>query len=162
MVHNGAINVGMENIATLIQRAQTNPQGGLSFLLGNFTTVTQGNAMLINIDGSTNVVKAMPLFTCACVIYASTDALFPPCAWVHHAPGGIVNRQDIATAINQLGNPPTNSIVVVYAHPNPNGANYTQAIANIIQAGIPQNQIAEIESLQGTAFGINANGQVGC
>jgi hypothetical protein len=78
--------------------------------------VYQGKAFFVPFDGKTEAV-AIPLLTCAAVIYASTHPLASAGVWLHHAGAGVVNDKDVAAAVTALKNPPLNSILVVYAHP---------------------------------------------
>jgi hypothetical protein len=157
----GIFSEGAESITAFVLRAQANPAGNL-YLLGPATLdVYQGTTQLINLDGGPDIVKTSWLLTCASVVYASDNAKYPPAAWVHHAPGGLVTAEDVHAALAGLGNPPLDSMLVIYAHPKPTDPGYQEAINTIIGAGIAANRVIEITNLKLSTYGINAHGQVG-
>lgn len=119
------------------------------------------DAAVVPIGAVHNLTRAMGLITCASVIYRSTNPAANAVAYVQHINAGAITVEDVGTAIASLGNPPLNSIYVIYAHPNPTDGGYTEAIGVLAGQGIPAANIIEIENLGFQFYGINNLGQIG-
>lgn len=136
--------------------------GPIPFVNGGITTALGVNQdAVVPIDINHNLTRAVGLITCACVIYVSTDPEANAVAVVQHINSGVLNLENIGQASAALGNPPANSIYVIYAHRNFTDGGYQGAINLLVNHAIPENHIIEIENLHFDFFGINNLGQIG-
>ena len=108
-------------------------------------------------------MKAINLLSCASVVLENTSLTAPtPQAFVYHAPSGVMSNSDTTSALDEVrGDGNHVNIVVVFAHPGPESQGYTNSLNNIINAGVPTNQIIEITDLPVDSFGMNQNGFLG-
>lgn len=140
-----------------------NGGGPLPSVMGGYAPATylgQGQAGVQVIGVNPGSTVALGLLTCAGVVLASTNPNDPPRAWVYHAPSGSLTNNDVANALAALGNVNANDVVAVYAHPNPSDQYYVADATVLVNNGVPNGQVVEIESLPGVIFGINNLGQI--
>lgn len=161
--HTGGFMNNPMNISTFIQYVQRgNNRGPIPFLRSQTTNnVGTNQTAIVQIANANNLTKAVGLITCASVIYVSTDPNALAVAYVHHAGSGYLAPQDIIDARNVLGNPPWNTILVIFAHPKPTDGGYADSIASLNALGIPNNNVVEIDNLTTGCYGINNLGQIG-
>lgn len=161
--HTGGFMNNPMNIAAFIQHVrQGNNQGPIPFLRGQTTNEVETNrTAIVPIATANNLTRAVGLITCASVIYVSTAPNALAIAYLHHANAGYLAPQDIIDAGNALGNPPWNTILVIFAHPKATDKGYADSITSLIAQGIPNTNIVEIENLITGCYGINNLGQIG-
>lgn len=161
-------NSDLQNVTILdfVSNAQTVTQGSMPFLprptrgMQQTFLYTHQTATVVIDNNQQRQVRAVGLSSCAVVIYASSDQTNYNQAWIHHANAGDVSNNDVLNAINAIGNPPINSIVVIFAHPGPHDDGYQDSINIIALAGVAANNIVEIEN-SNSVFGIDNNGYIG-
>ncbi|MCP1446424.1 hypothetical protein J3D54_005556 [Pseudomonas sp. GGS8] len=157
------------SISSLVRQARINPQGPLPLIRCNAaltTNVGQGFDDIIDFAPNVSCVKAFGLLTCAGVILTSTHESFPARAVVYHAPSGNFAPGKLQELLGYLADahgaqPPLNSILAVYAFPNPADDGYREEALKIQNIGIPGDNIVFIPNISGVTFGINSHGQVG-
>jgi hypothetical protein len=101
------------------------------------------------------------LITCAAVLYTSTDPAARAGIWIHHAQAGDVSRNDVDTALQNLGNPPPDSVLVVFAHQGRPDPSYDQSFSTMVDRGIDDHSIIEIPNVFARQFGADNFGQLG-
>jgi hypothetical protein len=153
------------NISAFVNSAKMTPTGPHPGPLpANIQTVRLGKnqAALQPFSGppeSKTVV--LNLLTCAAVLYTSTDPAAAAGIWIHHADTGAVSGNDVDKALQNLGDPPPSSVLVVFAHarqPDPvNDASFSA----MVDRGIDANSIIEIPRVYGSQFGADNLGQLG-
>ena len=102
-------------------------------------------------------IRAVPLITCACVIYQSTESTM---IHIHHAPSGTIYEEDIHRALTSLGTTNARSLYVIFAHSTPHDNEYQASLDLLVESGIPEDNILEITNGPST-FGVNSLGQIG-
>lgn len=152
------------NIAQFVQDARRNPMGRQPGKLEEGLPATrlkegQTNLQLQSLAKSKTVTTI--LYTCAAVLYYSSDAKSMPGVWCHHAPSGVVKSSDVLMAIERLGNPPRETIRVVYAHDGPRDAKYDKQINTIVIEGVLPGNIIEIPNLPMPMLGVDYQGMLG-
>jgi hypothetical protein len=153
------------NISAFVNGAKMTPRGPQPGQLPtNIPTVHLGRNQgalqpFAGPPGSKTVV--INLLTCAAVLYSSTDSAAAAGIWIHHADAGVVSRNDVDTALRNLGDPPPDSVLVVFAHETRPDPNYDQSFSAMVDRGIDDNSIIEIPNVFGRQFGADNLGQVG-
>ena len=125
------------------------------------TNVAQQTGIWIPIGAAAHNYVAIPLITCAAVLFASTDPAANAGIYLYHALSGTVSNATIGTAIGALGNPPLTSIIVVYTFPNPTDASYQAGAQGIVNYGIPAGQVVYAPNLPASDFGAGTDGFIG-
>ena len=120
--------------------------------------VNERTGVTVPLNGTTTRYVAIPLFSCAAVIFASAESSN---AYLYHAGGGIVPQLTFDTAMTALGNVSLASVFVIYTFPNASD-DYYYADARLIAAyGIPEANIIYAPKLPDSFFGITSQGIVG-
>ena len=161
-IYNGVYQQGM-SISGMLQLGVTKGGGPIPRLTGGglSTMIPQATGLFVPFDGTANHSIAIPLLTCAAVLFSSTDPDAHLGTYVYHALSGTVSNSAINTAVAALGNPPLASILVVYTFPNPSDANYVAAAQNIVNFGIPAGQVLFAPNLTTSDFGVSGNTFIG-
>lgn len=162
-IHNGHFFDNPMTISAFVQYVRRGYGiGAIPHLQGEITNYlgTRDRA-IVQIGNERNLTSSFGLNTCASVIYMSTHPHAPAVAYVHHANAGHLSDEDITVARDALGNPPWNTILVIFAHPRPTDNGYVDSLQNLINHGIPDNNIVEIAELSLSNYGINNLGQIG-
>lgn len=103
------------------------------------------------------------LYTCAAVIFTSSEFGANEGAWIYHANSGGIDAGVIDQAMRALGYPSKKTVFVVYAHPGTvTDAGYQDTISFIQRQGILDRNFLEIPNLAvGQQFGVNHQGMIG-
>ena len=101
---------------------------------------------------------ALPLISCAAVIFASAESLN---AYLYHASRGIVPVQTLNTVMATLGKVPLASVLVIYTFPAPSDNLYIAEANRIAAYGIPPKNIIYAPDLSLNSFGINSATLIG-
>lgn len=120
--------------------------------------VPERTGVTVPLNGATTRYVAMPLLTCAAVIFASAQSSN---AYLYHAGGGIVPQLTFAAAMTALGNVPLASVFVIYTFPTPSDKYYYGDASAIATYGVPEANIIYAPKLPDTFFGITSQGIVG-
>jgi hypothetical protein len=164
-VINGAIGPAV-NMGAFINNVQlqappvTGPMPG-QLPIAPATNLGTGQAHLQPLAPVNSKTVITGLITCAAVLYVSRDPGAVAGIWLHHANAGHVTVGDVNAARAALGNPPWNSIEVVFAHLGPADPGYAGSIATIAAQGIPANNIVQIPNLLIGQLGVNNLGFMG-
>ena len=153
------------NISAFVNGAKMTPAGPWPGQLpANIPTVKLGPTQaalqpFAGPPGSKTIVY--PLYTCAAVLYTSTDPAATAGIWLHHAQAGSVSGTDVDTALQNLGDPPPSSVLVVFAHDGPPDPGYNASFSTMVDRGIDGDSIIEIPRGYGSQFGADNLGQLG-
>ncbi|WP_118975187.1 hypothetical protein [Taibaiella koreensis] len=150
-----------ENISfsTMISAAQSKHGGPQPICKQKITKmIPQEEGIAIKLDGSDTRYVAVPLISCAAVIFASAQS---DTAYLYHALSGTVPQQIFNTAMAALGKVALQSVFVIYTFTNPSDKNYIADAGALALYGIPDKNIIFAPSLLGSTFGINAQTIVG-
>jgi hypothetical protein len=153
------------NISAFVNGAKMTPAGPQPGQLpANIPTVRLGKNQaalqpFAGPPGSKTVV--INLLTCAAVLYASTDPAATAGIWIHHADAGAVSRNDVDTALQNLGDPPPGSVLVVVALERRPDPNYDESFRTMVGRGISDDSIIVIPNVFGSQFGADNLGQLG-
>ena len=120
--------------------------------------VDQATGVAVPFDGTTTRYVAIPLLTCAAVIFASDQSAT---AYLYHALSGTVSQQTFNTAMAAIGPVPLTSVYVIYTFPNPSDSNYMADANGIANYGIPTANIIYAPDLLGSSFGITSQTIIG-
>ncbi|MFQ3185284.1 hypothetical protein [Marinomonas primoryensis] len=161
-VYNGTYQHSM-SISGMLQMGVTQGRGPIPRLTGGgvSTQIPQATGRFIPFDGTANNGIAIPLLTCAAVLFSSTDPGANLGTYVYHALSGTVGGGVINIAVAALGNPPLTSILVVYTFPNPSDANYVADAQSIVDFGIPAGQVLFAPNLTASDFGSGGDTFIG-
>lgn len=109
--------------------------------------------------GSLNVTSALPLITCASVIFTKWSDNHLSSGFVYHAPSGDITA--LAEIKTDMDNLPGDEIIVVYAH----HGNDDAYLGNVdsLDRSFPGHTVLEIYNLpeHQNFFGINGYGKIG-
>jgi hypothetical protein len=153
------------NISAFVNGAKMTPAGPWPGQLpANIPTVRLGKNQaalqpFAGPPGSKTVV--INLITCAAVLYASPDPAAAAGIWIHHADAGAVSGNDVDTALQNLGDPPPDSVLVVFAHETAPDPDYNASFSTMMDRGIDKDSIIEIPNVFAGQFGADNLGQVG-
>jgi hypothetical protein len=120
--------------------------------------VYEGSGVIIPLNGTTKRYVAIPLYSCAAVIFTCADSSN---AYLYHAPSGMVSQQIFNTAMAALGNVSKQNVYVIYTFPNPSDGNYYKDASELIAYGIPEVNIIYAPRLPDSFFGLTSQGIVG-
>ena len=126
---------------------------------GTFVMVAEGQGKRVAINETDTHYAAIPLLTCAGVIFSSTEA--PELFYLYHAPSGTVSKAAFQEAMDALKNPALDTVHVIYTFPNKSDAGYLADANEIIGYGVPKDQFLYAPDLTGSSFGINTKGLLG-
>jgi hypothetical protein len=160
--HNGNFEQPI-NITSMIKRVANGVHNGpVPCLLAeqNVIQVHQQEDQTIELSINSICAKAIPLLTCAAVIYASTNPNDKPIAYIQHILSGVLSEQDIKNALSALKTENEKDVCIIYAHPNASDSGYSEAI-HLLEQRFDPNKIVEIEKLTACSFGINNLGMIG-
>ena len=160
--HNGNFEQPI-NITSMIKRVANGVHNGpVPCLLAeqNVIQVHQQEDQTIELSINSICAKALPLLTCAAVIYASTNPNDKPIAYIQHILSGVLSEQDIKNALSALKTENEKDVCIIYAHPNASDSGYSEAI-HLLEQRFDPNKIVEIEKLTACSFGINNLGMIG-
>lgn len=152
-IYNGAIQPNI-TFSTMINNALANqggPQPSCSQPID--VMVPQATGVAVPLDGTTKRYVAVPLITCAAVIFASHQSAT---AYLYHALSGTVPQQAFNDAMAALGPVPIASVYAIYTFPNPSDANYLADAGQLVTRGIPAANVIYAPQLMGSSFGITA------
>lgn len=151
------------SISTMLQLGLTQGGGPTPRLTagGNTIDIPQSTGRFIPFDGTTNKGIARPLLSCAAVLFSSMAHNANLGIYVYHALSGTVGDATINTAVQELGNPPLGSIVVVYTFPKPSDQNYEADAQRIVNFGIPDKQVLFAPNLNVNGFGSGGDTFIG-
>jgi hypothetical protein len=133
--------------------------GGLGSLPETRLREGQGSLQLLTPTPSKTVVWG--LLTCAAVIYYSTHHTATPGIWCYHANAGVLSAGSIDEARSRLGDPPWDTIVVVYAYARPREARYATQLQKLVNQGIRPGNIIEVSNLSYFNLGVDNQGRLG-
>lgn len=158
--------ITIENLLVFLngtQGPQDFPFGSLGNVNARFIPM-QGTGETLDINPAhPDLAKAIGLISCACVIFQNKVQGAPNGeAYIYHAASGVLSANEIGDALGAINwqNNGAN-IRVVFAHPDGASPGYITSLNNIVNAGIPTNQIIEIMNLSINTFGMNNNGLIG-
>lgn len=160
-------NIGTQGytITALIQlMSGSNPPDSITFPnLGNpvgATTnlgVDQGST--VNWTPNNAVTRSVGLLTCASVCYLNSDNGI---GYVYHANTGHITQTSFNTAMTNIGaTTPYNKVYIAYTHMNNTDRGYQNSLVELVQWGIPTNNIVEVTNLFLSQFGLNNHLQLG-
>ncbi|MCG8436124.1 MAG: hypothetical protein MJA83_19060 [Gammaproteobacteria bacterium] len=127
---------------------------------GNTQTVPVSHGVAIQTSPNAEVVRSAPLITCASVCYVNSQSTV---GYVYHANAGHVPNADFNNAMLAIGaaGPPYNTVYIAYAHPGDSDQGYQATIGDLVNWGVPTNNIVEITNLFIHQFGMNNLLQIG-
>jgi hypothetical protein len=160
--HNGNFEQPI-NIISMVKRVAKGVNSGpVPCLLAeqNVIQVPQQKDHTIILSTNSICAKAIPLLTCAAVIYASANPNDKPVAYIQHILSGLLSEQDIANSLSALETKNEKDVCIIYAHPNASDSGYSEAI-HLLEQRFDPNKIVEIEKLTACSFGINNLGMIG-
>ena len=147
------------NFTLLLQLAKTVDKGPIPnlFLANlNITRVNPEQTCKLSF-GTKQAAIAYGLITCAAVVIASPKGIL-----LYHAGSGSIPKAVAKTLLLELEITAANAMAAVgiYAVPGEWDNRYQQDAQELVDAGIPDNNVVLIEKV-GANFGINQMGQVG-
>jgi len=127
---------------------------------GAVTNLGPGQGVTIQAGLAPEVVRSFGLITCASVCYVTTASTT---GYVYHANAGAIPNGSFNAAMAAIGaaGPPYNAVYVAYAHQNATDQGYQQTLGDLVNWGVPTNNIVEIEWLFLPQFGMNNLLQLG-
>lgn len=122
----------------------------------NTYSLSESQGRAIEYSGTSEVVRATNLLSCASVCYVSPGGI----GYVYHANAGNITYDQFQAAINAVKDKAKN-VYVAYAHQNNTGSGYQSIIGDLINWGVSTNKIIEITNLFINKFGMNNSFQIG-
>ena len=106
-------------------------------------------------------LMAVGLMSCTAVVLSSTDPNSPARIAVYHAGSGDVSEETIHTILDELGNPPPDTLRGIYAIPGSYERGYRESMEELeAYSGIDPDNLVYMSNV-GANFAANILGQVG-
>lgn len=142
-----------------------NPPNSISFpSLGNpagaTTSLGVGQGNVVTWGPNNAVTRSIGLISCASICFINT---ITGTAYVYHANTGHITNGGFNAIMGYIGaaGPVFNSVYITYTHPGNTDQGYQDSVTDMVNWGVPTNNIVEITNLFLQLFGLNNNLQLG-